>query len=391
MTWSVLVEPLDTLFFREGTPFHASESLYIPSIFPPTPQTGYGFSRALLLTHYCLQLPVYIKNGCENCTEISKCCIKSIVGSPTLRDGSLCIKGPYIYKGERLFPAPLDLTHKNEFVNPAILHTDSIITDLGNTRFIASRSDYQFMKGLDDLFISESALLAYLHDEEFPKSNLYGIRKKNGENLPLVYSEPYVGIAIDTKTRSSKDNHLYNIERLRLGNEVNLWFEIGGILADFEIPKEKAILRLGGEGKQAIATVKPGICLDSIGIVDKLAKTGYMKLVLLQHADFGGNWYPPNFTRKEHNGQIIWVGEINGISMNMISACVGKPVYIGGWDISKGKPRTLEPQVPAGSIFYMKIDPTDSTKAVNTIHDQHIGLKTNLGFGHTAVGVWNNE
>jgi CRISPR-associated protein Cmr3 len=247
------------------------------------------------------------------------------------------------------------------------------------------------MKKIDDLFISESALLAYLLDMEFPKSNLYSIRKKNNGNLPLVYSEPYVGIAIDKKTRSSKDKHLYNIERLRLGNEVNLWLEISGIPSDFEIPSEKAILRLGGEGKQAISRVESGISLDSTGIVDRLSKTGYLKIVLLQHADFGGNWYPPDFIQEEQDGQVSWVGEIDGISMNMISACVGKPVYIGGWDISKRKPRTSEPHVPAGSTFYMKIDPADSTKAVNAIHDQHIGLKTNLGFGHAAVGVWNNE
>ncbi|MBD3159182.1 MAG: hypothetical protein GF309_10375 [Candidatus Lokiarchaeota archaeon] len=122
-----------------------------------------------------------------------------------------------------------------------------------------------------------------------------------------------------------------------------------------------------------------------------MASSGRLKIMLLQHADFGGRWYPPGMTRKEGEENVSWEGEVNGVEMTLISAMTGKPVYFGGWDTAKGRPRPLEPLVPAGSVFYFEIDGNLAQKAMDAIHDQHIGQKTNLGFGHAAIGVWSNE
>jgi CRISPR/Cas system CMR-associated protein Cmr3 (group 5 of RAMP superfamily) len=64
MGYAIVARPIDTLFFRDGAPFNAGETGFIKSIFPPTPQTGYGFSRAALLNAFCKRMVEYIKHGC---------------------------------------------------------------------------------------------------------------------------------------------------------------------------------------------------------------------------------------------------------------------------------------------------------------------------------------
>jgi CRISPR-associated protein Cmr3 len=71
----------------------------------------------------------------------------------------------------------------------------------------------------------------------------------------------------------------------------------------------------------------------------------------------------------------------------LLSACVGKPVSIGGWDSLKKEPLPLEPFHPAGSVWFCE------TLACNfpAIHAQHgrwLGKYSVHGFGQIAIGHW---
>lgn len=88
----------------------------------------------------------------------------------------------------------------------------------------------------------------------------------------------------------------------------------------------------------------------------------------------GDGWQQPNGTLADLPGRIV-------------SACVGKPVLIGGWDSNSKTPQALEPYLPAGSIFFMEAPASDLAN-IQTKHNTKIGHKTAWGYGHILIGAW---
>jgi CRISPR-associated protein Cmr3 len=396
MMYSIIAEPIDTLFFRDGSPFNASENPFLKSMFPPSPHTGYGFSRAVLLLNACKHLESYIRNGCESCEFEDDCPITDVVGDPSRRDGTLQVKGPYVYQSERLFALPQDLTFEKDrtlpkSVRPAFVPDSSVRTDLGAIRLPSVIEGHSFLDEANDYLIPESALIRYLRNEKVEYSTLGRLRTEGKDGKSLVYGENRTGIAIDRSSGTSLEEHLYTIEMLRLGRGVSLWTGVEGLSGSIQEPTSQMTARLGGEAKRVTVQIMDGKSLPDPDVTDQIAETGRLKILLLQHADFGGSWHPPDFEETDRNGRTEWVGTLKGVDMTLVSAKTDKPIHIGGWDTAANRPRPLDALVPAGSVYYMEIDGDLAAKAVEVIHDQHIGLKTNLGFGHVAIGVWSNE
>lgn len=396
MSYSIIADPIDTLFFRDGSPFNAGESPYLKSLFPPSPHTGFGFSRAVVLILMCKNLDSYISGGCNSCDFQKQCPIAEAVGDPSKRNGTLHVQGLYLYGEERYLAAPRDLVVSKEdsppdTATPAHVPGETVLSDLGNVRFPTAIEGSKFMDDIDDHLIPESLLKSYLQNDTIEYSKLERLRGgESGEN-PLVYGEDRTGIAIDKTTGASREEHLYSIEMIRLRRGIQLWGGITGLEQGIELPTQPTTARLGGEGKRVKVRLTDGMSLPDPDVTDAIAKSGRLKILLLQHADFGGRWYPRSIERKKDGEGACWQGEINGIDMTLVSAMTGKPVYFGGWDTAKGKPRPLDPLVPAGSVYYFEIDGSLAEEAMDALHDQHIGRKTNLGFGHAAIGVWSNE
>lgn len=396
ITYSLKADPIDTLFFRGGFSYRAGETSHLKSIFPPTPHTGYGFSRAVLLEIFCDNLLQYIRGSCDGCSSKSNCPITDAVGEPSLRNGTLSMKGPYVFKEERLFAIPLDLTHNkaensSDRLVPAHVPNLSILTDMGYARFPCAGANHAFLKLHQNFMISESDLISYLESNKTSRSRLMPLISQSDDIESLIYPETHTGIAWDSKSHTSLREHLYTIEKIRLHQGVCLWMGLDGFSEKLDLPTERLTARLGGEGKRAAVEIEKGRSLAIPDISDNLSRFGRLKILLLQHADFEGKWHPPSFEKVEDENGVYWTGDLNGVPMKLISAVTGKPVYIGGWDTAKGKPRPLKPLVPAGSVYYMQIEGGHADEAINAIHDKHIGLKTKLGFGHTTIGVWSNE
>ena len=75
----------------------------------------------------------------------------------------------------------------------------------------------------------------------------------------------------------------------------------------------------------------------------------------------------------------------------VVSACVGRPVHIGGWNSLK--PRT----VAAHSSFAARINlvlrgcPCCRPDSVLALHGRHVGERRPYGFGQIALGAWPQE
>ncbi|MBD3157442.1 MAG: hypothetical protein GF309_01515, partial [Candidatus Lokiarchaeota archaeon] len=348
MSYSIFADPIDTLFFRDGSPFNAGESPYLESIFPPSPHTGFGFSRAVVLILMCKNLDTYIKGGCNGCEFQEDCPITDAVGDPSKRDGTLSVKGLYLFGEERFFPAPRDLVVEKDVsspkeATPAYVPNTPVQSDLGHVRLPSAKEGSQFLDDVGDHLVPESVLGRYLQNEPIDYSQLKRLRNDESEKKPMIYGEGRTGIAVNESTGASLEKHLYSIEMIRLRKGMQLWSGISGLKKGIDLPTKTTTARLGGESKRVRVNLAEGLDLAEPSITDEIASSGRLKIMLLQHADFDGQWYPPCMTRKEGDENVSWDGEVNGVQMTLVSAMTGKPVYFGGWDTAKGRPRPLEP------------------------------------------------
>lgn len=386
-----MISPLDVLFFRNGTPFNAGDSGMVRSIFPPTPSTAYGVARGFLLLSSCSNFNYYINNGCDNCTKAQSCAISEIVGHPTNRDGRLSITGPYIMvQDELFFPAPADLfvaADDNSF-RSATIPKEPVTCDLGLVRLPKSNSTTKQFVG-SNIMIPESILKKYLKGESIHSDEVRSLWQSTiqSDTNPLIYDEYQFGIAIDRKQRSSKEGYLYAIEYVRPSEDLKLWIGLDDIGSSVKLDHDH-LMRFGGEGKQALVQTADKRELIDPMILDVLSETGFLKILLLQHADFSGRWLLPGFEMKTQNGVTSWKGELAGYDAELITASVGQPVHLGGWDTAARMPRPMKALVPSGSVYYLKIDPKHAEPIVNALHGSKIGYNTKIGYGHIAIGVW---
>ena len=80
--------------------------------------------------------------------------------------------------------------------------------------------------------------------------------------------------------------------------------------------------------------------------------------------------------------------EILGLTgVKLVSACIGKPVRIGGWDSVSRGPLPLKLFIPAGSTLFCEADDWESVPE-NGIH---IGNRTEYGYGQIVIGKWNDN
>jgi len=76
-----------------------------------------------------------------------------------------------------------------------------------------------------------------------------------------------------------------------------------------------------------------------------------------------------------------------GLPGKIVTACVGKPQPIGGWDSLNHEPLPLRPHLPAGSTWFMEAD-VSQHDAIVARHGQHIGEHQAWGYGQILIGTW---
>lgn len=106
------------------------------------------------------------------------------------------------------------------------------------------------------------------------------------------------------------------------------------------------------------------------------------RVVLLTPAAFDDGWRPR------------WLLEARaGVKVGLEAAAVGKPETVSGWDMVAGGPRPSRRLVPAGSVYYLKLDgqPDDIRRWLAEIWMQCISDNDNdqaAGFGLAVVGAY---
>ncbi len=370
-TW-YFIEPHDVWMFRDNKPFTAQQSFVARSMFPPTPQTMQGAIRTHVIERASVGWSAYARGESPD--------LRQLVGTPPTADGpgelgSLRLRGPFVARREngrirRLTQMPMDVFRRKEDLSqlvrlmphPLDFETESPLAGWQPLRLSpdAIPEEYEEARG----WLDDAALVEYMRGAT-PSSAV-----KPGD---LYHYDERIGLGLVHERRVAAEALLYHAEFVRLCDGVGLLAGVSDGLLD-----ERGILNLGGEARAAYYETVD-YAPPTVEAQDRLT------LVLLTPAYFSGGWQPAN------GDWTPWVGATG----RLVSAVIGKPLLISGWDVARNRAKTLYHYVPAGSVYRFEnaVWQGQDIRFTETPQNLETGGADALdhcaiGFGDVALGHW---
>lgn len=375
---------LDTLFFRESRPFDAIGGSELASVFPPPPRTVLGAVRTAIGDALGADWNQF--RGNVNYTLPNGRKLRDIIGYGDDL-GSISLNGIWLSLNEKcLYPAPLFLRHREKKEAPfyRLRISSAVRTNVGTVRLPEAPDKKEGYRSLEGAWLTRAGLEKVLKGDIPDDGEIH-------KHKDLFTEEPRLGIARDNSKRTAEKSLLYQTCHIRPKSDLAIEANITG-LDDLNI--ESRIVRLGGEGRMADITSVKRPDIPAKPEVKKDDTRGLI-LVLLTPARFGDGeygWLPPGCTKPDRvNGVDVWRGKIEGVSLTLHAAVLGKAQREGGWDMAERKPRDVQSLIPSGSSYYCTVDNGDIPAAITALHGKQIGNDPKLGRGVIVCGLWNQR
>ena len=364
------LEPVDTLFFRDGRPFgpamRAQSGL-------PNPQTLAGALRTELLRRAGVdlgRLAGRIRNGVSFDAALSR-----TGGDLGKAIAALRFRGPYLGRADEaggpdrlVYPIPATL--RISAATGAVFRLDPLeaaaplpgwtpaaagmVPLWTRCKEVLNPPDEHWItaKGMTDFLAGGVPDRAELVSDE----SLYGF-------------EDRTGIAVAAETGTAKEGMIYATQRLVLRRGVRFWAGVEGPDTGLDLlppAGESRLLPLGGEGRQAVVS---GCRRREVPIAAECAvpghddRAGHGSSVVLVSPAFLRGWRPAD--------------------LDLLAAAIPGHVPVSGWDLARGGPKPTRFAVAAGSVYFLrgKVD-LPQGYAVGRDAD------TRLGWGDCRSGVW---
>lgn len=387
MTW-LFLEPTDVWTFRDARSTHVGGGHLAASLFPPTPQTVQGALRSLLLGRSGVAWRAFREQSTPAAQALG-----TQIGYPAHADvpaslGQFTMAGPFVAYAEpsgstitRYMPLPLDVRRTKS--TPPQYFT---LQPTQRRPFAANwpQPDLsplwptveQDFEEPEPLWLTASGLQKYLAGQLANWTPATDLLTADA----LFGSEPRLGIALDYTYRRPIEQMLYQVGFVRPETGVGLLVEVGATL---EFP-EAGVLRLGGENRAAYYRRVPDVQVQ-LG-VSAPAPTCYFKVILLTPAYFDDGWRP-------RDGNAGW-SRLLGTPVQLVAAALGRPHYIGGWDLAQrggyGWHKPLYAYVPPGSVYFFRSETTVSLPQ-RPLTQTPVGETLpfpQLGFGQIVAAPW---
>ncbi|MEW6419777.1 MAG: type III-B CRISPR module-associated protein Cmr3 [Nitrospirota bacterium] len=367
----IFIEPNDVLMFRDGKPFSGGDDHYASGIFPPFPSTFYGAIRSKILSEHP-QYERYLRGDIPDD-------LKEEIGTPSAY-GNLAITNFLFARKE------------NEVINPVFPVPKDVIKIKGKEQrdlFILRPNEGLSTQIKTNLPITSLAPLWLKTDEpleeatgfislEIMRKYLEGTMQKEIINSnDLFQRDERVGIKKDRIQKAAATGALYSVEYFRLKEDVGFIVELSGVRS---LPKE-GLMRLGGDHRSVFYKESSFQMPDAEVVKKKVNETGRFKHILLTPAIFNKGWIPDWIDSESGEGRL------NDVSLKLVSAAIGKPVYIGGFNLAKKIPKDMKKAVPQGSVYYLEIKQGSAEEILNAFWLQSISAeKQKEGFGISIIG-----
>ncbi len=367
----VRLQPLDTWFFRDGTPFTADSAPQedVRSLFPPHPPTVAGALRAALA----------LSRGWSGRGGWSRE-IAGVLGDGPENPGVLSFDGPFVMRkpdDEPLFRAPRHLLgvadpdgwKPSAYFRPG----DPIACDLGDATRLpeapAERSgDWTTRKAGDRHWLTAAGMNAVLRGELPAVTDVVS-------SDSLWSEEPRIGLARDPNTRTAEEGFLYSTRHVRLARGVSLGVRIAGLPADWRPPIGRT-LSFGGEGRMAEwREWNSALSLDKY--MPTTTHGGQVTVIALSPLDLADDVCLGRRPLEALGGAVV------------VCACLDRPLRIGGWDSLARRPLPLRSVLSPGSVLFCEgAAPERVRNIITTGGLVRVGARRPLGFGLAALGAW---
>lgn len=158
-TLTLQIEPLDTLFFRDGKPFSMGDDNWADGVFPPAPSVIYGAIRSWLLANVD---SINVDNIISETSDLK------ILDFYFLINGETVLSMPYDYgtKKEKDYQIRYDeLVEEKIKVERFSIIKNSSITSINNSKLFYNENDY-ILEYPKNTFISVNNLISYLKNDK---------------------------------------------------------------------------------------------------------------------------------------------------------------------------------------------------------------------------------
>lgn len=379
-----VVQPQDSLFFRDGRPYEQADDglAAAASLFPPHPTTLTGALRVALA----------MGNGWNGSNGWDRETITVLGNGPDLLEGSARFGVPVVMrqvdgKWQPLYPAPRHLLVRKakreeqpkvklpEFEFATLSpHRTPALTDLGQLHPMLPPKGWENAKDArpaHDWWLTADGLARILAggklDDHFVQSHTVNA-------ADLWVKEPRVGLEMSANTRTAVRGRLYAPTHVRLRDNVGLGIAVSGLPENWKKPA--SIVPLGGEHRFAH--------LEPAGEAPKVPELGKI------NHDSEGNQLVSITLLSPARVDIEWLkpGPLFDGKAEILSACLGDVLPIGGWDSRPGPnrgPVPLRAFLPAGSCWFLRMPPDVRENLPPFLGD---AADNAHGFGHCALGTF---
>lgn len=350
----LLLEPLDTLFFRDGRPFSAGRA----RSGLPVPQTLMGAVRTHLLSLYGADFSALgraVKSGATLEEAIRQAGAPGWIASVAVRGPWLARKGNrptlWLEVPRHLRPGPgetrVPLKPRREKL-PGWRSEDDLLP-LWNGDVVREKKS-------EPGYLSFDALPACLNGENLPRTAF----------LPAAALYAYddkIGIAVDPVTCVAADEMIYSTRMLVLAPGVCLYAEVtapqgSGLTGLFAAP---GVMAFGGESRYVTRT--------AIEPLNWPEATGERRLLILAApAPFRCGSRPDVLPR----------------GARLVSAAVDGPFAVSGWDMARGGPKPTRFGVRSGSVYFIEDGAAGAPASLCASPED-----VQQGYGYYLQGVWN--
>lgn len=382
-----LFTPIDSWFFRESRSMDGGGSTAIKSIFPPATQTLLGAIRTQIGEKY------FDEHGGNWRSFNEQHPLTQHIGYGKDNYANLKAQGVWLYHANQCyFPAPANLVQQTTCENKEAkydyfaLSEHPIETDLGKIylptlkpREKNAKNIEQRDQPIEDHWISTEDYQRVLNGE--PPKNLQKLSD-------LITIDTRLGIGRNNQTRRTEEGLLYQTQHIRLKDGWQLYLGIEGI--DDTFAPTTTTTRLGGEGRMAKLTIlDPAPTKLERPIAKNTDLVIYLLTPQLDQRENANTPPLPNGEWTHDKDPGYWKGKIAGINVQIISAIVGKPLRIGGWDTAKHQSSPVQSYLPAGSCWYIRCQTqAEAQQLIDNHHLQHLSHDNERakGYGQIAIG-----
>ncbi len=343
---NLLVKPVEPVSFRGNVGFSGGGSVG-RAMMPPWPSTFAGALRSHALVQHGVLEPL-VRTG-----ELPGGPVREALGpKPSEARGTfrLSALGLWCERRERVVvPVPADLVVTEgpdgepvlSSLGPVGLGVE--VHHGGPLPMIPALRAHGRAKPSRGWWITDEGLARHLAGGTVAPGDLVHARE-------LWVRELRPGVGLDAQTRSAEEGRLFTTEYVRLRAGMAFFVATAGDRGIFEGP---GWLRLGGDGR--IAQVVPaGESVRAPGLPEKDWRdwNGGFRVVLATPGLFRQGWVPDRVRRDGER----WMLEVGDLRAELVCAAVPRAEAISGWNMAKRRPWPVLRAVPAGAVYWFRIE-----------------------------------